>query len=498
MKVTVVSPTKAYIDGSENELDELRRTLSYINTANQHLMKRHYNNNWFRAKNKDAWEARLLELKASVNKNLLYSDEKGHFIRPGYLPYLNIKSEDIDNRIQYPKFKKVSWAKPLTFSLYPYQEESWEKLLEAKHANVQISTGCGKSAIIQKVCRESGLRTAIVAPSKAIFNELVEKFELHLGRANVGKFGDGKKKLGKKFTVCIGDSLSNVRKDTPEWEFFSKLDMLIVDESHTWGAETLEDLCHGVFSEVPYRLFFSATQTRGDGAEKLLQSIIGKTVHSLNTSEAVAGGFICQHDFTVVEVQSSNPHYQSQDALDMKRAHLLKNKNIAQFVAKLANASATTHRRQTLVLVEELAQIAMLLPLLKVPTAIAHSESKPERLKELGISKVDPSESVDTFNRGDAMVLIGTSCIATGTNIFPTHQTINWVGGASEIKTKQGTVGRSVRLGQHNPYVKNCQPKPICHIFDFDVKDVYVLEKHLESRIEYYKESNTPIRRVRV
>jgi superfamily II DNA or RNA helicase len=273
----------------------------------------------------------------------------------------------------------------------------------------------------------------------------------------------------------------------------------MVDESHTFGAETLEEICYGVLAEVPYRMFFSGTQTRNDGAEKLLQSIIGQTVHTLTTREAIAGGYICPHDYRIVNIESSNPNYATQDVLDMKRKHFLKNRNICAFIAKLCNAAALS-RHQTLVLVEELEQISMLLKLLKVPTVYAHSEKKPDRLATLDLSKVDPGESVEKFNKGEAMVLIGTSCIATGTNIYPMRHTINWVGGTSEIKTKQGAIGRSVRLGSHNPWrelnERNCSPKTITTIWDFNVFDIFVMSRHLEDRLPYYHESGTEIKTI--
>ena len=49
-----------------------------------------------------------------------------------------------------------------------------------------------------------------------------------------------------------------------------------------------------------------------DGTEKLLQSIIGKTVNKLSTKEAIDGGFICPHDYKIVSIESSNPNYNSQ------------------------------------------------------------------------------------------------------------------------------------------------------------------------------------------
>lgn len=501
MKFVITSPTKAYLrDHTLEEFASLTEQLKYTNTAAAHLVKRHYNNRTWRNSNSTSWSTRLEELKKDVTKLLIFTDVDGTYIRPGSIPYLTLPFL-IENCVKYPTPKAIPWAKPLPFALYPYQTISATELIKESingPANVELTTGSGKSAILLKVYRETGYRTAVIAPSKSIFNELVEKFEHHFGKNAIGKFGDGKKKLGKRITVCIGDSLCNIKKDTPEWEFFSGLDMFCADESHTWGAETLDTICHGVLAEVPVRMFFSATQTRGDGAKRLLQSIIGKTVHKLTTAEAIQGDYICNHEFKIVQLGSSNPNYTSSDALDMKRIHFLGNKNIAAFIAKVVNAEAIVNKRQSLILVEELGQIAAIARLLKVPFAYAHAESKKERLTELGLQKVDPAESVEKFNKGEAMALIGTSCIATGTNIFPTHNTFNWVGGASEIKTKQGAVGRTVRKMTSSPYQNPNAPKDKGIIWDFDVYDVDLMGKHLNDRIVYYGDSGTEIKYIKL
>ena len=498
MQIIVESPSKAFVKASGEELDCLRKQLSYVNTANQHQLMRHARNHWFKNSNLERWTNQYNELKASVHNCVMFSEMYEDYIRPGSISYLKDFQLSITNNIKYPTPKKVAWEKPLPFELYYYQEETWKLLLEAKHGNAELCTGAGKSAILLKICRETGFPTAIIAPSKSIFNELLEKFEYHFGKKMVGRFGDGKKVLGKRFTICIGDSIANIKPGTEEWEFFSKLSMVCVDESHTWGADSLEQICHGVLADVPYRFFFSGTQTRGDGTAKLLQSIIGPTVYTLTTAQAVAGGFICPHDYTIIEVESSNPNYATPDILDMKRVHYLGNKNICAFYAKLANAMALSEKKQTLILVEELHQIASLVKLLKVPYAYAHSEKKPDRLRELGLEKVDSAESVEKFNKGEALVLIGTSCISVGTNIYPTHNTCNWQGGTSEIKTKQGAVGRSVRLGSQNPWASKCVPKTKATIWDADVTDICVMHAHLEDRVEFYTESGSEIKRIRL
>lgn len=498
MKLVIKTPTRAYIESATtDEMEALTKELTYTNTSAAHQLKRHYNNKWFRSKNPDGWNAVLEELKKNIKHTLVFNDDKGVYIRPGSIPYLVDQFDiEVENEVKYPTPKKIAWAKPLPFTLHPYQESSWQKLVDIKHGNVELCTSAGKSPILLKMCRETGFKAAIIAPGTSIFYELLEKFEHHLGRNNVGSFGDGKKKIGKRITVCIADSIQNVKPGTPEWEFFSTCDMIGVDESHTWGADSLDEICHGIFENVPVRFFCSGTQTRNDGSEKKLQSIIGKTVETLTTAQAVQGGFISDHEFRIVDVESSDPNFKSLDPLELKRAHFLNNKNIAAVIAKTANAVALAYGQQTLVLVEELQQISMLIKLLKVPFAYAHSEKKKARLEELGLEKVDPAESVEKFNRNEVKVLIGTSCIATGTNIFPTHHTHNWVGGSSEIKTKQGAVGRSVRKHEHNPWKDKCVIKIKSIIWDYYVKDVESMIKQLGARVLFYRDSGVPITRV--
>lgn len=488
MKITITSPTKAYVNGTDEELDSLTQQLSYRDLSAEHELKRLSKNFWFRNQNTVKWQLQCDALKNQIKQCLVFKEGPLTFIRPGSIPYIQYIPLEIESHVLYPKPHKIPWSKPLPFSLYDYQKESVEKLIEAKHGNVNICTGGGKTAAILTICRELGLPAVIVTPSSSIFNEILKAAELHFGRGKVGAYGDGKKRLGKLITVAISKSLAMLKENTPEYKFFSKTQVFLGDENHTLPSETLEAVCHGVLANAPYRFFFSGSPTRADGAEKLLQSIIGETVVTLTTKDAVAGGYICPHDFRIVEVQSSDPNFTSTDPLEIKRLHFLRNKYICDFTAKLCNAMASKGE-QVLVLTEELNQIAMLLPKLKTTVAIAHSEKSLDRLTELGLHKVDPAESVEKFNKKEAMVLVGTSCVSTGTNIYPMTHTVNWQGGSSEVKCKQGAVGRSVRLPKANPWAKLCGDKKLCTIWDFNVVGNYVLERHLEERLTCYMDS---------
>jgi superfamily II DNA or RNA helicase len=359
-----------------------------------------------------------------------------------------------------------------------------------------VTHNSGKTAIILTLARELGLKTIVVTPSKSIFLEILEKFEHHLGKSNVGAYGDGKKKIGKNITVCVSKSLTTIVPGSKEHDFFANADVVISDESHLNAAETLETVFHGLLKNVPYRFFLSGTQIRGDGKDELLQAIIGKKVFSLNTKQAVEGKYICPVKFIVFETISKDSK-QYKDPLKAKRNQFLYNENICEIAAKIANSAWNHANESTLILVEELEQIKMLKDKLKVPFDYVHSASKADAAG-FGLETKKVDEIVELFNKGQVKVLIGTSCIATGTNIYPTHNTINWVGGASEVKTKQGAVGRSVRILENSIYKDLHKPKPYSKIYDFRITNISLMEIHFQKRVSIYKETSSDIKYIKV
>lgn len=490
IKITTTNPSQCYIENSSpEELSTLKQALTYTDTGVMFNLKALKKNHWLRQNKPHTYSLRLEELEAKLTTCMLkFDEEKGQYwFRPGSLAYI-IQNMDFnyDWQVNYPEPHKVAWRKPLPFELHSYQNTSVEQLLHVKHGCVELCTGAGKTAIILTLARELGLRTVIVTPSKSIFLEILEKFEYHFGKTNVGAYGNGKKKIGKLFTVCVSKSLTLLKPDTPEYEFFSNADVVIGDESHTLAAETLEKVFFGVLKNVPYRFFLSGTQVRGDGKEVLLESIIGRKVHKLTTKEAIIGDFICPVRFFVFETRSDDLKKYS-DPIKSKRKHFLYNTNIADLAAKIANSAWNQAQESTLILVEELSQIQQLVSRLNVPFEYVHSASKKDALK-FGLETRKVDEAVEHFNKNGG-VLIGTKCIATGTNMYPCHNTINWAGGSSEIRTKQGAVGRSVRKLEKSIYKDLHKPKPYCRIYDFRVNNVDRMEKSLQKRMSMYEES---------
>jgi len=491
MQFKVTEPTKAYIvDYTDEDLKSLSKQLTYRNTSVQFQLLKLKRNRWFREKNPIGWQQAINDLESQIKTTLIFKDEKGLFIRPGSMPYLD-GNHKCDNHVEYPKSKLIPWAKPIPFEPYPYQSEAVKSLLNVKHGAVSLCTGAGKTLCLQMLTKNLGLKTVVVVPSKSIFLEVLESFETHFGKSRVGAFGQGKKDIKKDITVAIGKSVTMIKPNTPEWEFMSNKQVLIWDESHLSGAEELQKTCHGVLRNAPYRFFLSGTQTRGDGSIPLLQSITGPVVYEFSTSNGIKGGFLNKLEFRILPVQSHRPSYYVDDPMTMKRVHLLRNPNVLDLAAKIANSSANSLNESTLILVEEIEQISELAKRLTVPFTYVHGGSlNKEEAERLGIENRNMKEELFKFNNGEVKVLIGTDSISTGTNVFPTHNTINLQGGSSEISTKQGVIGRSVRLLSKSKFKDKHKPKDVSKIWDFDILNIDILKKQLDKRISFYEETD--------
>jgi superfamily II DNA or RNA helicase len=497
VRVTIVSPIKALIqDASQEEIENLKKELTYTNTSVKYQLNKHYKSDWLKRNKPEEWAETLTKLQSKLKRTLIYNDGDGYYVRPGSLPSLGI--DNFENKVKMPSFKPMAWYKKPEYDPYEYQERTADLMIETMLSGLpsaaQLATGLGKSYILALITKKVGVRTLIVTPSTAIFTELYEFFTNCFGKNKVGALGDGKKKTDKQIVIAIAKSIVMLKPGSKDYENIRSMQLVLGDESHTLPAETLDTAFHGVLSEVPMRGFLSGTQTRGDGSVPLLNSIIGKVVIDRDLAWGIENGYLSKLDFTMVNIPSSMPTYWNGDPMKMKRVHLLYNQNIINFVAKTANTVAKVLNQSTLILVEEIEQISLIAKLLEVPYTYVHGNTIDKaELTKYKLENRDLTEEIEKFNSGEVKVFIGTKCVSTGTNFYPTHFTMNLQGGASEIGTKQGVLGRSTRLLEKSRYKNLHAPKNVSKIFDFNV-DNESLKGHFFKRYEYYKEARCPIK----
>jgi superfamily II DNA or RNA helicase len=474
------TPVYTKIDVSEDLLKEIKKALSYEDLTAKQTYNRFKKNRWFAYKYGDeAFNQELERLKGTINKNLLLQTKDGFYTYSGVNNLLTkITGTSVVNKVEYPEAELLPWINEPNHQLRYYQKESIEKLLAAKHAGIEIATGLGKTQVVLHIVKNLGLQTLVVAPSTSIAEQIYNLLSYHLGSKKVGRFFDGKKEYKKLITVALPQSLIRIDKNTDVYKKISESKVFLADESHILPCETFKKVCVGIAKNAPYRFSFSATQMRNDGKDLLLEGITGPIVYRMGSRPGVDEGYLAKPCFKIIKT-TSDLQNNEQDPNALTRQHLYYNPNVIKKAAQVANSSVKHLNHKVLILIEEVEQFTKLLPYLEYEVGFAHgplSDNKSKVPQKYWES--NPNELVTSFNNGELPILVGTSCIATGTDILPVKTLIFLMGGKSEIAVKQA-IGRGTR---------KTADKTWFNVVDFDVTNVPLLHKHTLERIEIYND----------
>lgn len=494
--IQIISPTVARIHGlSDQDIQHLKSNLTYTDQKVSFEARKFKHATWYANQHGyDAWREKYEGLKAREKQCLLLQDYDGYWVYSGLAGKVSrlLGGCPVERAYEYPEYGVLGWHSRPPFEPYGYQTAAWEALLAANHAGVEIGTGLGKSFIIALLVKEIGLKTVVMAPSKDIAKRLYSDFVELFGPKKVGFYGDGKKKP-KFITVAIGASLTRVEEGSADWKALAEARLFIADESHQCPAATLSKVCFGLLKNAEYRFFMSATQMRNDGLDMLLEAITGPIVYTKTVREGIDEGYLARLD-SVMVMADSGSDWISKDPNEDTREHLYYNEKVIRQAADIANKFAQFQGKRILILVEELEQFTKLYPHLQHSVKFAHggvSKENRDKLPEM-FHDSDPSAFVKEFNDEQFTILVGTSCITTGTDIKANEVTINLQGGKSEIQVMQGACGRSTRLFQF----KDGRKKTSCTIIDFDVQNNETTHRHARARKAIYDATYGPTKEI--
>lgn len=471
------NPALLRFEDFEDPHNTIKTGLTYLDKAAHFAYLRFKKSSWMLSKlGPEKFDEELTRLKGLTKPCLLMEDEKGFYTYAGLGPFIaSITGLVVENQVVYPTTKLLAWDNQPPFKPYPYQVEARDLLEKAKHGGVEIGTGLGKSFIIQMLVRQHGLKTIVMTPSTSISEQLYRSFVSAFGKKLVGKFFDGKKESKKLIVIANAQSLTKVTPGTPHFEDLSATKVFIADESHQCPANTLASVCLGVAAQAPYRFFFSATQLRADGRDLILDGITGPIVYNKTVLEGVNEKYLAKPLFRTISIPSES-EYMTDDANEMTRTHLFYNDAVNERIGKLINSSVDAGR-PVVVLIEEVEQFSRLLPHLRHEARFAHGPLGENKAKVPSpYWNCDVTQLVDDFNAEKYPILIGTSCISTGTDIKAVKTLVFLQGGKSEIGVRQA-VGRTTRL---HPGKTNCT------VIDVNVYNVPVLARHFKERVKIY------------
>src|SRR3954463_8713834 len=133
----LVTPSKLELDITDADYERVKKALTYTDKTAQQALQRFKHARWFIGKfGEEAFLEEQERLKSEVHKCLLIDSTYTYSGLSGLMS--KVLNEPIVNEVIYPKPEFIDWDNEPINKMYYYQEAALAKLLEAKHAGVEI------------------------------------------------------------------------------------------------------------------------------------------------------------------------------------------------------------------------------------------------------------------------------------------------------------------------------------------------------------------------
>lgn len=189
----------------------------------------------------------------------------------------------VDDRLPFPE---PEWDRAFGFRFS--QEEMFRKLLKQNRSGILCApTRWGKSSIITNILRVyPGVRTVVAAPGRDLLNQLYEGLKKSCSDRDVKLLhsASSHKRPSEDVTICSFDSLKRCDIEGTK--------LMVIDEPHEAVTTTRAPMLQKFWRAR--KLAVGATPTgRYDGADALIEGIIGPVLTEKTYVDAVREGSIC-------------------------------------------------------------------------------------------------------------------------------------------------------------------------------------------------------------
>lgn len=189
--------------------------------------------------------------------------------------------KDIVTSVDLSKNKHVNYN--ANISLYPYQENAVESLINANGGILKSKAGSGKTRMgIATICR-MGLKTLWLTHTNELLNQSYNSASEFIDKKLLGKITNGKMQIADGITFATVQTLSKADLNTLRYEW----DMVVVDECHRCsGTVNKATMFSKVLNNLAarYKYGLSATLHRADGLIKCTYALLGGVAHTVPDS----------------------------------------------------------------------------------------------------------------------------------------------------------------------------------------------------------------------
>ena len=197
-------------------------------------------------------------------------------------------------------YENVSLAPIVQRTPRDYQQEALEAWRRASRRGVVVlPTGTGKTFVAHLAMESCARSTLVVVPTIDLMTQWAGQLERTFG-LKVGMLGGGSKEVCP-LTVATYDSALLMM------EFIgNRFGLLVVDECHHLPGATYQQLAKACLA--PFRLGLSATPERNDGAENVLDELLGPVCYRRDITE-MEGQYLAPYRTEIVPVSLAPDEY---------------------------------------------------------------------------------------------------------------------------------------------------------------------------------------------
>jgi superfamily II DNA or RNA helicase len=241
-------------------------------------------------------------------------DERVGRWRAPALSYRTIVREMIQRKIAYEDqaraYQEFNFASTLRIEPRPYQQEAINEWRAVGRAGVVIlPTGAGKSLVAQMAIELTKRSALIVVPTIDLMNQWYDLL-LASFQAEVGLIGGGYFETGALTVTTYASAFRFMER------MGNQFGLLIFDECHHLPSSIYRYAAE--MSLAPFRLGLTATPERGDGADLLLEELIGPICYRREAQE-LAGEYLADYSVLRINVELTRDE---REAYERERAVL--------------------------------------------------------------------------------------------------------------------------------------------------------------------------------
>jgi len=416
-----------------------------------------------------------------VPKKIKLYEEDGAVVPRGALPLVREAARLAKRPITWEscvtKHKSVDPGEPMD-GLRAYQREAVERLVQAVQGYVVIPCGGGKTFIGSAAIESTGESACVVGPTKDIVDQWFNTLAQH--GMNPVKPGFVKRPM-RPGDVAVGTPQSFHRSTGGE-RALESCGVIVFDECHRVAAPSWKSLTERC--PARYRFGLTATPSRSDGLEFMIDYLIGPRVHTVTPDELVDDGFLVRPDIVVVE--SSWSHKTPPDFGEEGNQHWTWDGDRFRFQwVRAVSAAAHSHARNGVILNLGLAAAKDQRSTLILVPRVNGAYKIRDLLRRHGVNVEAVSGQSGVGERrgkiadlrsGELQVLVATQLADEGLDVPALDCLINAIPGKADRGTLQ-RVGRLMRPSGRPPIL-------------FDLADGgVVFAKHARTRMSAYRKA---------